>query len=151
MNTSTKKRTSRNLVNDRLNKSNEKGTAKSQEKHGSILGTLLEMDEHYTRILAVCADKTSLFGYLRPLMVLLEFSCHGVPWFVVCTVLLLSVHLPWHVELLVNVLLGKTICFFGEHVFSSQSSFCWLNCVCALYMKFLQIDLQFCFRPHKME
>ena len=84
-----------------------KDTFKSGLENGSVLSTLLEWDEYYTKVFAVCADKTSYLGYLRPLMILLEYSGHGIPWFIVTLVLLLSVQLVWHVEMLVNVIYGK--------------------------------------------
>ena len=106
--TSVKKRAvNKNSENAILKKAVSKGNVKSRHKNGSILSTLLEFDEYYTKVFAVCADKTSHLGYLRPLMILLEFSCHGVPWFIATIVLLLSVHMAWHVEMLVNVLNGK--------------------------------------------
>ena len=107
MTTSAKKGNLKDSKNGKVSKVGGRKTEKSRVENGSILGTLLEKDEEYTRVLAVCADESSSLGKLRPLMVLLEYSCHGVPWFIVTPVLLLSVHLPWHVELLVNLLWGK--------------------------------------------
>ena len=107
MTASLKKGILKNSKNGKTNTIGARKTEKSRVENGSILGTLLETDEQYTKILAVCADESSSLGKLRPLMVLLEYSCHGVPWFIVTSVLLLSVHLPWHVELLVNLLWGK--------------------------------------------
>ena len=103
-----RKRTVNNLSeNGKQKELKSKETLKSGRENGTALSTLLEWDEYYTKVFAVCADKSSYLGYLRPLMILLEYSCHGIPWFIVTIVLLLSVHMVWHVEMLVNVIYGK--------------------------------------------
>ena len=108
-----RKRTVNNLSeNGKRKELKSKETLKSGRENGTVLSTLLEWDEYYTKLFAVCADKSSYLGYLRPLMILLEYSCHGIPWFIVTIVLLLSVHMVWHVEMLVNVIYGKySFCF----------------------------------------
>ncbi|ESO98726.1 hypothetical protein LOTGIDRAFT_84823, partial [Lottia gigantea] len=61
------------------------------------------LDVEYTKAWGVCAAKESKFGRLRPLMKLLEISCHGVPWLVANVIFFLCVHREQDVELLVNL------------------------------------------------
>ena len=45
---------------------------------------LKEIDEYLTHKLAICSSKTNkypIFNYLRNILMLLEFSFHGIPWF----------------------------------------------------------------------
>jgi hypothetical protein len=50
------------------------------------MNTLLNVDDYLTYKLAVCANPApgSLLAYLRYALQLLEFSFHGVPWFLFC-------------------------------------------------------------------
>lgn len=58
----------------------------------SVLDRLVEWDKAVSRRLALCSSAESPWGHLRPLMRLLEYSCHGVPWFVGVVALLLVSH-----------------------------------------------------------
>ena len=73
----------------------------------TFLSAVRDWDEKYTAMCAVCANKSSTLSYLRPLMKLVEISCHGIPWIFGTIVLLLSVHHALHVEILVNLFYGK--------------------------------------------
>ena len=66
---------------------NDRGSADT-----SVLGRIIEWDEDLTRQLALCSRADSPWGHLRPCMRLLEYSCHGVPWFVGVAALLLMSH-----------------------------------------------------------
>ncbi|KAH3801829.1 polyisoprenoid diphosphate/phosphate phosphohydrolase PLPP6-like [Dreissena polymorpha] len=72
----------------------------------SLWKKLVDIDEKCTAICAVCAHENSPLSLLRPVMKLIEVSCHGVPWLLVTTLFLLSVHKAHHVEMLVNLLYG---------------------------------------------
>merc|ERR1712168_1009987 len=48
-----------------------------------MLSFLLEWDVYFTNKCGICAMSNSRWGFLRPLMKYLEYSCHGVPWFIV--------------------------------------------------------------------
>ena len=99
----------RNIKNGREeNGSTKNGTSenKTEKRFGgkNYLERLLQWDEIFTSKCAVCADKDSTF---RPVMKLLEISCHGIPWLLATIVLILSVHQAHHIELLVNLFYGK--------------------------------------------
>ncbi|XP_070581263.1 polyisoprenoid diphosphate/phosphate phosphohydrolase PLPP6-like [Ptychodera flava] len=42
--------------------------------------SLLQLDVLWTESLSICANTDSKYGFLRPLMKLLEISGHGIPW-----------------------------------------------------------------------
>jgi hypothetical protein len=102
----------RNKQNGKENESTTNGTSEIKTKQrcigkssgNNILEGLLQWDEEYTSKCAVFADKNSTF---RPVMKLLEISCHGIPWLLATIVLILSVHQAHHIELLVNLFYGK--------------------------------------------
>lgn len=86
---------------------------KSPEENRSPFWVAIQQwDEKYTTMCAVCANKDSRLRILRPLMKLIEISCHGIPWLFVTTLMLLSVHQAIHVEILVNLLYGEGQVFF---------------------------------------
>ena len=48
------------------------------------LKNLMKLDEYLTHKIAICSNKKNenvLFKYLRHLLILLELSFHGIPWF----------------------------------------------------------------------
>jgi len=73
----------------------------------SFVKSIANFDLRLTKKFSVCAQSSSSFGNLRPLMKILEISCHFIPWFLVCLVLLTTVHKKSHVEILLNTLIGK--------------------------------------------
>lgn len=108
--TSAKMSTVKNRKYNRETKSTSNGTSKGKEKRNSVdkignfLKAVLEWDEKYTSMCAVCSDKSSMF---RPFMKLIEISCHGIPWLLATAVMILSVHQAHHIEILVNLFYGK--------------------------------------------
>jgi len=58
----------------------------------SVFQRLVEWDKDLSKRLALCSSAESRWGHLRPFMRLLEYSCHGVPWFVGVAVLILMSH-----------------------------------------------------------
>lgn len=95
------KKQHKSTKNEKINREDNKNL---DVKNDGVLATLLKWDEDYTCMCAVFADKTSSF---RPLMKLIEISCHGIPWIFGTVVFILSVHQPHHIELLVNLFYGK--------------------------------------------
>lgn len=89
---------------------------KSTEENGNPFWVAIqEWDEKYTAMCAVCANKDSRLRLLRPLMKLIEISCHGIPWLFGTTLMLLSVHQAFHVEILVNLFYGEgPVCLFSH-------------------------------------
>lgn len=76
---------------------------------GSSLKMLSIIDRALSTTLSVCADKTSSFGSLRPLMTFLEFSCHGIPWIIGCIAGLAVSHRAESFQILVNLLLALVV------------------------------------------
>ena len=67
----------------------------------SYLKAFIELDVQVSRHLAVCSSATSSLGHVRPLAKLLEYSCHGVPWFVGTALALLASHQSYlHIKLI---------------------------------------------------
>ena len=58
----------------------------------SVFGRVFQWDKELSKRLALCSSAESPWGHLRPYMRLLEYSCHGLPWFVGVAVLLLMSH-----------------------------------------------------------
>lgn len=77
--------------------------------NGSSFKMLSMIDRALSTTLSVCAEKTSSFGSLRPVMQLLEFSCHGIPWIIGCIVGLAISHRAESFQILVNLLLALVI------------------------------------------
>lgn len=76
----------------------------SSEK--SLWNKILCMDKEYTEKLSFCAVVDTRFGRFRPLMKLLEISCHGIPWYL-CTIAgLMMAYRPEKIEFLMNLLIG---------------------------------------------
>ncbi|KAK3610882.1 hypothetical protein CHS0354_009749 [Potamilus streckersoni] len=88
-------------IKDENNVNNESSDVK---ENNNVLDVIFAFDERLTRACSVCAQADSPLGYLRPLMKILEISCHGIPWLLGNLALLLSVHRTEHIEILVNLL-----------------------------------------------
>ncbi|CAG5135147.1 unnamed protein product [Candidula unifasciata] len=69
----------------------------------SLWDSFLAVDHRMTCHLAVCATKESTWGNLRPLMKILEISCHGVPWIAGAVLLFLFSHKSEDIEVSVNL------------------------------------------------
>jgi len=69
----------------------------------SVLDRLVAWDKDLSRRLALCSSAESRWGHLRPYMRLLEYSCHGVPWFVGVAALLLMSHQFEMQQILLNL------------------------------------------------
>ncbi|XP_064649453.1 polyisoprenoid diphosphate/phosphate phosphohydrolase PLPP6-like [Lineus longissimus] len=85
---------------------NEKTNSKNQpvEKHGGFAERFIDFDVSITSDLAICATKDSSYGALRPVMKLLEISCHGIPWLSVTAFLMYKTSDVHCHEILVNLL-----------------------------------------------
>ncbi|GFN77554.1 presqualene diphosphate phosphatase-like [Plakobranchus ocellatus] len=70
----------------------------------SLLDSLTVADQQITARLAVCATKEAPFGHLRPVMKVLEISCHGVPWILGSLLLFSLSHKPQDIVVAVNLL-----------------------------------------------
>ena len=69
----------------------------------STVERLVKWDKSLSRRLALCSSVESPWAHLRPYMRLLEYSCHGVPWFVGVAALLLISHQFEMQQLLLNL------------------------------------------------
>ncbi|KAJ8300441.1 hypothetical protein KUTeg_021960 [Tegillarca granosa] len=72
----------------------------------SFVKSLAMFDLNITKTCSLCANQRSPLANLRPLMKLLEISCHGVPWILGTVLLLVSLHKENHIEILVNLFIG---------------------------------------------
>lgn len=82
-------------------------TSNSGEASLSLFERLEKLDIALTDRLAVCASRDSAYGYLRPLMQLLEYSCHGIPWLTLTIVAILMSHQIHIHQKQMNLFLGK--------------------------------------------
>ena len=87
-------------------KENSKPVTRSSDRNTS---RVVAFDEWLSRKLAVCSTADSKFGQLRPLMRLLEYSCHGVPWLVGIVAAILASHQVELQEKLLNIFLGRLV------------------------------------------
>ncbi|XP_011422413.1 polyisoprenoid diphosphate/phosphate phosphohydrolase PLPP6 [Magallana gigas] len=72
----------------------------------SFARSISSIDYQLTQKCSICARPNSQLGSLRPVMKVLEISCHGIPWLLGTIGLLLSVHKPEHLVVLMNLLIG---------------------------------------------
>lgn len=75
----------------------------------SFARSISSIDYQLTQKCSICARPNSQLGSLRPVMKVLEISCHGIPWLLGTIGLLLSVHKPKHLVVLMNLLIGKIL------------------------------------------
>lgn len=80
---------------------------KPEKTNDGLLTWLHSLDLACTEALGVCTHKESPLGNLRPLMKILEISCHGIPWILGTLLILLSVHRAEDIEISFNLLLCK--------------------------------------------
>ena len=73
----------------------------------SLAGSIIDIDDILTKRLAICASCDSTFGFMRPVMMLLELSCHGVPWILGSVVAVFVSHQIKTQEKFINLLMGK--------------------------------------------
>lgn len=76
------------------------------------LSSLLAIDLWLSKRLGVCACEDSSWGSVRPLMKLLEVSGHGIPWLVGAAYCLYKSDSAAGQEVMLNLLLGKTLHLF---------------------------------------
>ena len=74
----------------------------------------INFDVSITSKMAFCASRNSKYGNLRPLMILLEYSAHGIPWIVVPTIVLFLSHQQHIQEASINLLIGKFVCMIAK-------------------------------------
>ena len=82
-------------------------------KETSLFKSIIELDVYLTSKTALCANSDAKLGSLRPVMIFLEWSCHGLPWTVGPILGILISHDAGVIEILMNILLGKNI---SEHI-----------------------------------
>ncbi|RUS83072.1 hypothetical protein EGW08_009158 [Elysia chlorotica] len=70
----------------------------------TLMDSVISLDQQLTARMAVCATKESQLGHLRPLMKMLEISCHGVPWILGSLLLFAFSYKPIDVTVSVNLL-----------------------------------------------
>jgi len=68
---------------------------------------LLKQDKFISRQLAICADPTTPWKYLRLCFRLLELSFHGIPWLIYAIVAIFMVKAE-RTSYYVNLLAGET-------------------------------------------
>ena len=82
------------------------GTEKAMTET-SIFRSIIDFDVKITTKAALCTNESAVLGFLRPVMIFLEWSCHGLPWIVVPILGILISHDGGLIEILMNLLLGK--------------------------------------------
>ena len=82
-------------------------TEKPVANETSIFRSIIDFDVKITSKAALCTNKGALLGFLRPVMIFLEWSCHGLPWIVGPILGILISHEGGLIEILMNLLLGE--------------------------------------------
>ena len=80
----------RTVIN--VNKIENMNAQSQSSDDASVLDRIIKWDKSLSRRLALCSSADAPCGYLRPYMRLLEYSCHGVLWFVGVAAMLLMTH-----------------------------------------------------------
>ncbi len=70
---------------------------------------LMELDTKWSRNVAVSAKPSSPLGQARPVMKMMEWSMHGVPWIVSNLVLLVVYDSDKSIQFLVNLFVGTLL------------------------------------------
>ena len=78
----------------------------NREAPQGILDLLINVDQAVTAQLGLSATPSSPLGHLRPVMKVLEYSCHGVPWLSATILGLFFTHKAHVQEILLNLLIG---------------------------------------------
>ncbi len=78
-----------------------------QDEESSFFGSLIDWDIELTAWMSVCVSPDAVLGRLRPLMIMLEWSGHGVPWFAWVILAIFISHEVTMLEILINMLMGK--------------------------------------------
>ena len=73
----------------------------------SFMHSIIDIDHRLTGRLAICANSNSTYGFLRPVMMLLELSAHGVPWIVGSVLAIFIAHQTNTQQKLLNLLMGE--------------------------------------------
>ena len=89
-------------------------------EYEEIYTGLMKLDHHLTQKLAICANKNSSHGQLRPLMQVLEYSMHGIPWLMLTMLGILVSHQITVHEKLFNLLIGKFTFNLSIYKFSNK-------------------------------
>ena len=79
-------------------------------------GTVVDIDQGLTSMFAVCATSQSSAGHMRPFMIVLEYSCHGVPWLVSIPIWILVSHSMLLHQKLINLYLCRLFECFSYRV-----------------------------------
>lgn len=99
------------------------------------LSSLLAIDLWLSKQLGVCALEDSSWGSARPLMKLIEISGHGIPWLVGTVYCLYKSDSAAGQEVMLNLLLGKTLCFLFSTMCCQSSLMALgtfkLQCLCS--------------------
>lgn len=85
-----------------------KGLFPEDEEESGILYWLFVLDVSLSSSLGICAKPDSRFHVLRPLMKVLEISCHGLVWIFGSFLVLISSHQLEMFQLCINLLLGES-------------------------------------------
>ena len=73
----------------------------------SIFGSIIDFDVKLTTKTALCSNENAVLGFLRPVMIFMEWSCHGLPWIVGSILGIFISHDGSLIEILMNLLLGE--------------------------------------------
>lgn len=101
----------------------------------SFARSISSIDYQLTQKCSICARPNSQLGSLRPVMKVLEISCHGIPWLLGTIGLLLSVHKQEHLVVLMNLLIGK--------IYTKCHAGCKLFAMFLLYFSLLENDIAY--------
>ena len=83
------------------------GTTNATTNETSIFGSIIEFDVKLTTKTALCSNENAVLGFLRPVMIFMEWSCHGLPWIVGSILGIFISHDGGLIEILMNLLLGE--------------------------------------------
>ncbi|CAE1276698.1 PLPP6 [Acanthosepion pharaonis] len=119
MSTSTRKRNTTNVVDNNDTPGNKSVDDKETELKSDQMNNTSENDSDKIKTkdvscsssscwdqLALCARSDSPLAVLRPLMIAMEISCHGLMWIIGSLTTLLCTHKIHHAQIVFNLLFG---------------------------------------------
>ena len=86
---------------------NGRSTASITNNKTSIFGSIIDFDVKLTTKTALCSNENAVLGFLRPVMIFMEWSCHGLPWIFGSILGIFISHDGGLIEILMNLLLGE--------------------------------------------
>ena len=85
----------------------DKTRGQDDSPNNTIFDRIIAKDVELSRMCSVCAGETSSYGFMRPVMKILEYSCHGIPWLFGTAIAIFMTHKAYLHEKQINLFIGN--------------------------------------------